>query len=797
MALHMPHSGGIMSLDQAAMQIVEDVLDLDSPDERAAFVAQACAGNIALQQRVEQLLASDDTDSTLGPDEAFLRPLGLNDPLPEVLGPWRVVEEIARGGMGAVARAERCDGLFEQTVAIKLIRADIANPRARERFATERRILARLHHPGIVRIIDGGAIEGRPWLAMDFIDGQQIDVALELRKASREDRLSAFVAVADAVAHAHRQLIVHGDIKPSNVLMDAEGEVHLLDFGIGRFLVDIEGDDEAAARYPMTRNFAAPERSCGGAPTVASDVFSLGMLLLVMLGHGVPNTETVCVPGTRLPTGSLDGDLAAITARALAEQPDARYPDVAALLQDVRRHQANRPVSVRRAEGWRYVAGRFVARNRRRLVLTAGLTALLLVIATGAASQFLRAQVARAEADARFDDARAVSRYLVFEMIPSLEYTPRSLAQRVAAAQVAERYLNRLAGARQADPELQIETAEGLLQLAVLQGRSGRPNLGQPQAAERNLVRAEKIASGVQGIAGRVQHLLARIRIERVRLAVWRKIDLAEADRLAALAQLTVAQAGLQDPALQRDLTLVLAEVRSFQGRYAEQAQLADAALKALDREGPDADPLDRASLLSSRAEAEYYLGRPDAALPLYRQALTTLAQARQRNDGPYVAGRLARSHWEVGSTLIELRRHAEAIDVLTQGEAVARDVIAFEPASNDARRSHNILVVARAQALGLAGRTDEGLAALRANLAQQKAVARAMDTPEAVRNAAYASTLIGETLDAAGRKTEACAADRLAQAEYEGLRVRGLLTPYDERDNLAQVRERIARNCR
>jgi serine/threonine-protein kinase len=785
-----------MSLDQAAMQIVEDALDLDSPEARAAFVAQACKGDMRLHQRVEQLLASDDTDSTLGPDEDFLRPLGANDPLPEVLGPWRLAEEIARGGMGAVARAERCDGLFEQTVAIKLIRADIASPRARERFATERRILARLHHPGIVRIIDGGAVEGRPWLAMDFIDGQQIDAALELRKASREDRLAAFVAVADAVAYAHRQLIVHGDIKPSNVLMDAAGEVHLLDFGIGRFLADIDRDEAVAARYPITRSFAAPERSGGGAPTVASDVFSLGMLLLTMLGHDVPGRETPCVPGTRLPAGVLEGDLAAIAACALAEQPDRRYPDVAALVQDVRRHLANRPVSVRMAEGWRYIAGRFVSRNRRGLALTAGLAALLLVIAAGAASQFLRAQLARAEADARFEDARAVSRYLVFGMIPALEDTPRSLAQRVAAAQVAERYLNRLAGARQADPELQIETAEGLLQLAMLQGRPGRPNLGQPEAAERNLVRAENIAAGASGSAGRAQHLLARIRIERVRLAVWRRIDLAEADRLAASARQAVARAGRQDAALQRDLTLVLAEVRGFQGRYDEQAKLADAALVALEKEGPDADPLDRAALLSLRAEADYYLGHPEAALPLYREGLATLFQARQRNDGPYVAGRLARAYWEVGTTLIELRHYAEAIDQLTRGEAVAQQVIAFEPSSDDARRIHNILVVARAQALGLAGRTDEALAALRANLSRQKTEALARHTPESVRNAAYASTLIGETLNAAGRKSDACLADRRAQAEYEGLRASGLLTPYDERDNLAEVNARIARNC-
>lgn len=787
-----------MSLDHAAMQIVEDALDIPAPDARRAFVAQACGANAQLRQRVDELLASDDTDSTLGPDEGFLRPLGLNDPLPEVLGPWRIVEEIARGGMGAVARAERCDGLFEQTVAIKLIRADIANPRARERFATERRILARLSHPGIVRIIDGGAADGRPWLAMDYIDGQPIDAALELRKAPREARLAAFVEVAEAVAHAHRQMIVHGDIKPSNVLMDREGKVHLLDFGIGRFLAAAETEDGPDKRYPMTRNFAAPERGNGNAPSVVSDVFSLGMLLLVMLGHAVPDAERTCVAGSRLPEGVLDGDLGAIAARAMAVDPDARYPDVAALVQDVRRHRANRPVSVRMGEGWRYIAGRFAARNRRALALTGALAALVMVIGAGAASQFLRAQVARAEADARFDDARAVSRYLVFEMIPSLEDTPRSLQQRVAAAQIAERYLNRLAAARQAGPDLRIETAEGLLQLAMLQGRSGRPNLGQPDAAERNLIRAEDIATSLIAWAqnGKVQHLLARIRIERVRLSVWLKADLAKADRLVEQARQALAQTRPLDPALQRDFTLVLAEVRSFQGRYAEQARLADEALLALEQAGKDTDPLDHALLLSSKAEAAFYLGHPEAAMPLYQQALATLEQARARSDGPYIAGRLARAHWEVGTTLVELRRYGEGIDHLARGETVARQVVDFEPASNDARRTHDILLAARAQALGLAGRTEESLGLLRANLDAKLQAASTRETPDALRDAAYASTLIGETLNVAGRKAEACLADRFASRQYGDLRSRGLLTPFDEKGNLKEVQARIARNC-
>jgi serine/threonine-protein kinase len=268
-----------MSADDArALAVVEEALGIDDPAARAAFVDQACGAAAALRARVEELLALDGGDAPFLQTSSFARAFGLTDVIAERIGPYRVTGEIARGGMGQVLGAERDDGRFQQTVAIKLIRADLASTAGLARFAEERRILARLRHPGIVRILDGGEHEDRPWLAMDLIDGLPVTEALDKAGAAQSARLDAFEQICEAAQHAHRNLVIHADLKPSNILMGADGVVHLLDFGIARLVGDLAAD-AGSAPSPLTRGYAAPERTGGAAPTVASDVFSLGMLL--------------------------------------------------------------------------------------------------------------------------------------------------------------------------------------------------------------------------------------------------------------------------------------------------------------------------------------------------------------------------------------------------------------------------------------------------------------------------------------------------------------------------------------
>ncbi len=784
-----------MSIDAQALGIVEAVLALDDPAARLAFIAAACGDDAALRERVEELLSRDGDEFRLMPTESFVRPLSIIDSIPDRIGPYRVTGEIARGGMGAVVKAERDDGVFAQTVAIKLIRGDLASPRAQARFAEERRILARLSHPGIVRILDGGEAEGRPWLAMDYIDGAPITEVLRARGAGRSARLDALEAVGEALAYAHRNLVVHADIKPSNVLMTADGTVHLLDFGIARLIVELDAD-ESGDPYPLTKGYAAPERGVGVAPTIASDVFSLGVLMLAMLGCETSERAGQFVPKTRLPVGVLEGDLAAIAAKALREEPGERYPDVAAFLSDIRRHRGFVPVSARADAGWRYVAGRFIWRHRRGLMLTV-LAVLALVVTTVVSTvSYLRAERARAEADARFDDARGTARYLLFDLMPKLDNTPRALPLRLQMADVAQRYLDRLSNARQASAAVRLEAATGLWRLAQHQARAGGPNLNQPDRADANLRKAESISLKLDGDAAKV--LLARILIDRVWLATTMQADMAGAARLATSMEQSVARAKALDPNLEPQARSVLADFKGWQGAFADEYRIADAALTQLGSGETREALLARARLTGNKAEALYYQKKTAAALILYQEGLERIEQAyRNTPDENYLLLRRAAWRWNVGSTMMELHRFQDALGILRQSLDDAEKGFAFDPADREARRNRRISALAVAQALGFLGRTNEALAVIRKVLADDALLSQASpQNPRIARDLAFDHAVIGEALDQAGRRTEACRADRLTMALYDNLGRRGFLAKIDTLTNIAEVRLRLKRNC-
>jgi tetratricopeptide (TPR) repeat protein len=305
------------------------------------------------------------------------------------LGAWEITAPLQTGGMGAVYRARRADGLYEQHVALKLIRgldsAQVA------RFERERRRLAQMDHPGIASIIDGGtADDGRPFMVMALVDGRPIDEALEAAGATRRERVACFRALCDAVAHAHERLILHQDIKPANVLVDATGQPRLIDFGIA---VDLAEPGVAAARGGTAR-YAAPEVLRGEAVSVRSDMFALGMLLYRLSTGRQP--DRAADGGLDMHAGPpADADLAAIIACATAADPQDRYPAVGLLAADLDAWQQRRPVSAR-GGGRLYRMGRFFA----RYPLASGLGALALVsLAVGLGASVKYGNDARREAE--------------------------------------------------------------------------------------------------------------------------------------------------------------------------------------------------------------------------------------------------------------------------------------------------------------------------------------------------------------------------------------------------------------
>ena len=284
----------IPTLDFEADQILQDWLELPE-EERGRFLDQACAGRQDLRHRVEELLEEDETRDELIEGSSAQRSRWLKEAedllqedLPaQILGPYRLLEPVGRGGMGVVYRAERADGEFDRQVALKLVHQG-ASPGRLGRFRRERQILASLDHPGIARLLDGGVTDGgRPFLVMEYVDGQAIDLHCTAEGLGLRQRLELFLEVCAAVSAAHRQLVVHRDLKPSNILVTPEGTVKLLDFGIAKLLSEGPVGTEEATRS-MTPSFASPEQFQGRQITVASDIYQLGVLLYRLLTGRMP-----------------------------------------------------------------------------------------------------------------------------------------------------------------------------------------------------------------------------------------------------------------------------------------------------------------------------------------------------------------------------------------------------------------------------------------------------------------------------------------------------------------------------
>ena len=436
-------------------EIYADALELPL-DQRIAFARAQCAEEPTLLDAVQRMLAAGDDAHP-----AFLTSIS-GDVLEEIaedattplerVGPWRIVREIGRGGMGQVLLAERADGQFEQQVAIKLLKRGMDSDAILTRFLRERRILAALDHPNIARLLDGGIAEdGRPYFVMEYVDGESITAYADSRRLSVDARLTLFRTVCLAVEHAHRNLVVHRDLKPSNILVSADGRPKLLDFGIAKLLSSPTDALEtstltATGGRLLTPDYAAPEQFLGGPITTATDVYGLGAVLFELLVGRAPFSSTDSADGSRqrrpdeeprtastaLAAGApnadaiaitrgtdahrlqrqLAGDVDTIVATALRAAPDRRYASVGALHDDIVRHQQQMPVRAR-PDTLGYRVSRFVRRHRVA-VLTAGTVAALLV-AFGVTTAFQARALARERDRARLEaaSAREVSEFLV------------------------------------------------------------------------------------------------------------------------------------------------------------------------------------------------------------------------------------------------------------------------------------------------------------------------------------------------------------------------------------------------
>lgn len=381
--------------------------------ERERFLAGFRRDHPRLSEKLLDLLSNEQGETRLKEAvESAAADIGVATAddfwLSRTLGPWRVVERIATGGMGAVFLAERADREYTQRAAIKVMATQLLAPGAIARFRAERQILANLKHPYVAALLDGGATDdGLPYLVMEYIDGSPIDAYCRDNNLSLADRLDLFRKVCEAVDYAHRQLIVHRDLKPGNILIDRDGNPKLLDFGIAKLIDSSNFEQTVAQTRPgmtaMTPEYASPEQVRGEPISVASDVYALGVLLFKLLTGQSPYAGELTTPGsyeraivesdplkpstvaskitdatgeTTTPgpkdeklRALLVGDLDNIILRSLQKEPERRYRSVADLSADIRRHQNHEPIETRSNDWW-YRSSKFVRRHAARLAVT-------------------------------------------------------------------------------------------------------------------------------------------------------------------------------------------------------------------------------------------------------------------------------------------------------------------------------------------------------------------------------------------------------------------------------------------
>ncbi|RPI48732.1 MAG: hypothetical protein EHM55_25095, partial [Acidobacteria bacterium] len=502
-------------------QVLAAVLEA-RPDARTALLDRLCAGDTALRLEVESLLRAD-----AGAAAFFDRPLveGMDAELPEpnlgrTLGPYFIEQCVGRGGMGAVYLARRVDEVFERRVAIKMIRRGMDSELVIRRFRHERQILASLEHPNIAALFDGGTTpDGLPYFVMEYVGGTRIDRYADDHGLATVERVQLCLPVFDAVQHAHNRHIIHRDIKPTNVMVSADGHPKLLDFGIATILSPgAEGPSTVTSLgRPMTPDYASPEQIRGEPVTAATDVYALGLLVYELLtGHRPyrlvthtpeeiarvvceqdperPSTVIAQVTESSLDDGTiatitpsmvsqtrdgtlerlkerLSGPLDDILLKALRKEPNERYASVAAFAEDLRRYVAEQPVAV----SWdrrRYRAKRLLRRHRAAMAVAA-----LLILAIGITT-LLTGRRARGASSAAQDGSTASPRQIAARpSVAVLEF--RNLSSRPAdewlSTAMAEMLTTELAG----DGQLRVLPAERVARARVDLGQRVTATLSQ------------------------------------------------------------------------------------------------------------------------------------------------------------------------------------------------------------------------------------------------------------------------------------------------------------------------------
>jgi eukaryotic-like serine/threonine-protein kinase len=774
---------------QRVRPILESALDLN-PASRASFLDGACADSF-MRREVESLIASHEQAGTdalnpvssigLNPDEEtrFRLPSGKR------IGAYEILEELAVGGMGAVYRAVRADGQYEQRVALKIVRSELGAEFTAAQFKNERQILASLNHPNIAKILDGGTTaEGVPYFVMELVEGQCIDEYCDGHKLATTERLNLFLQICSAVQYAHQRLIIHRDIKPDNIMVDGEGVPKLLDFGIAKILESSESPNQLKQAISLVRlltpEYASPEQVKGEPITTASDVYSLGVVLYELLTgrtpYNVPThasheiSRAVCETEPEKPStavrretvrtvdgegkqtddsalsanrdGSpeklskrLSGDLDNIVLMALRKEPERRYASVEQFAQDIRRHLEHLPV-VARKDTFGYRTSKFITRHRVG-VAVAALVTVAMSTATGVTLRQARiARVERARAERRFNDVRKLANSLIFEIHDSIGNLPGATPARKVLLDRALQYLDSLSKESAGDTSLQRELATAYQRVGQLQGSSVEANMGNTEGALTSFQKA---------------------------LVIWESIAAANPHELSD--QVNVAKG-------HRILSMMLEN--SGRSGARDQLEAAIATSGRLLKSNPSVDPLLRERSVEFQWLSGYYDDEGDyaGAVNCLRNALAIVdGLAKGNPQDPFVLRGRAIDRVKMANELAAMGSREEALEMSRSGlefyESAAQD-------KNNATTNRELAVtlVFRGNILMMNGDTKGALEVFRRSLGILEAMQRA-DSKNALLSAdvAGASSDVGRASALLGKRAEGLVTMDSAIRLYEELR--------------------------
>jgi non-specific serine/threonine protein kinase/serine/threonine-protein kinase len=509
---------------QRVAELVETALER-SPDEWSRHLRENCPDDTALRAEVKSLLGYRDeaADFIEAPAyQASAAALAAEDSgelkRGDMVGDYRILALLGEGGMGEVYLAD--DTRLGRQVAIKLVKRGFGRANLIRHFRQEERILAALNDPHIARLYDAAVTaDGVPYFVMEYVEGERLDIYCELHQLSIRQRLELFRKICSAVSYAHQRLIIHRDLKPANIRVTAAGEPKLLDFGIAKLLDDSATPSEQTMTLGavMTPDYASPEQVRGERMTTQSDVYSLGVILYELLTgekpysttgrradeisraiteQTPPRPSTVTAANRQSSISNqklLKGDLDNIVLMAMRKEPERRYPSVAQLSEDIRRHLEGRPVAARK-DTWRYRSSKFIRRNKA-LATAAALTVLALIGGIVMTSWQARvARIERARAEHRFNDVRKLANSYLFEFHDAIENLPGSTPARALLVRRALEYLDSLAREASDDQALQREVVMAYLKVGNVQGNPRNANLGDSAGAMESYRKALAIA---------------------------------------------------------------------------------------------------------------------------------------------------------------------------------------------------------------------------------------------------------------------------------------------------------------